>query len=365
MNAKTFLDSCRFFMGGLACLGNNSFRRGFDPLPWRNCAFIVRMSSTLLAFRGLFLMRIVFLGTSAGVPTLGRGLAGIYLETCNERLLLDCGEGTQRQLLYAGANVTNVSIILISHLHGDHFFGLYGILQTCTLLHRRAPLLVVCPPLIQNYLVCLMRYTPFHICFPLTIISPSPGVPIRRRGYTISCVRVPHGVEAYAYCIEEDPYPGKFYPDKAVALGVPRGPLWKKLQQGHSVCVDGRRIVPGQVSGPLKKGVKLVYSGDVTGDSALARFAEKATLLIHESTYLRPEDRPRERQHATLADAIKNAEAAQCGCLVATHFSSRYRETAGLPVSTPSGIPIIYAEDLLEIRINKNKELSVNKIGLS
>ena len=307
-------------------------------------------------------MRIVFLGTSAGLPTLNRGLAGIYIRVKNENILLDCGEGTQRQLLHADTNVTKINVILVSHLHGDHFFGLYGLLQSCTLLHRKTPLLIVCPPQIQVYLNCLMRYTPFHLSFPTTIVSPSPNQPIRRKGYTIHSIAVPHGTMAYGYCIEEHPYPGKFFPDKALALGIPKGPLWKTLQTGKPVSYQGKTVLPTQTSQPTIPGIKLVYSGDTVGNEALTTFAHKSDLLIHEATYLDTSDRPHDKQHATLSDTIQRADQAECKYLVLTHFSARYQDTKKYPNLTPSGIPIVYAEDLLEITINKDRKIKVNQL---
>ncbi|MCK5403463.1 ribonuclease Z, partial [Candidatus Bathyarchaeota archaeon] len=203
---------------------------------------------------------------------------------------------------------------------------------------------------------------PFHLAFPLTIISPSPGECIEREGHVIRCITVPHGAEAYAYAIEEETYPGKFYPKKAHALGIPPGPLWKHLQKGESIQFNGKIIDPSQISGKETPGNKITYSGDTAGGESLAEFAQGSTVLVHEATYLLEKDRPRQQHHATLIEAMKNAEIAQCNWLILTHFSARYRRTTDFPNSTPLGIPILYAEDLLQVEITKTRKISIKKI---
>lgn len=294
-------------------------------------------------------MRIVFLGTGAGIPTLNRGLPSIFVQLGKTGMLLDCGEGAQRQLLSAGRNVLHVDVILISHLHGDHFFGLYGFLQSCTLLHRHTPLLIVCPPALQSYLTLLMTFTPFHLSFSCTIVTPTPGKPIRRSGYSINCAPVTHGQQAYAFSITEDPRLGKFYPDKAQRQGVPSGLMFKMLQSGQTVTVNGREIRPEEVCDPPTPGAKIVYSGDTAYDPSVVTLAQNATLLIHEATYLDEKDKPAAMQHATLKEALRVADEARCLWLALTHFSARYKKIENYPTRTPGGTGILYAEDLMEI----------------
>ena len=306
-------------------------------------------------------MRLVFLGTSAGIPTIERGLPSIYLNVSGEHLLLDCGEGTQQALLLIGTNVTKIDIVLISHLHGDHFFGIFGLLQTCTLLQRKKPLLVVCPPLIQNYFSCLMQFTPFHLSFPLTIISPDIDKPIQREKFTIRCIPVRHGVNSYGYVIEEHMRPGQFHPEKARRLNIPQGPLWKQLQDGHHIVINNKKIRPSEVVEPSIPGIKIGYSGDTLLSEAFIKACKTATLIIHDATYLDEKDRPLEKMHATLDEAMKTADLAQCRMLVLTHFSSRYKQVKGYPQNTSNNIPLRYAYDLLELEITKDQKIKEKK----
>ncbi len=217
--------------------------------------------------------------------------------------------------------------VFLTHLHGDHVLGLPGILQTMALMDRKEPVQIYGPPGIKNFLVCTKETLNFGLTFPVEINEIlSEGTILNEEEYSLIAAKSNHAVESYAYAFVEKPRPGKFYPKKAQALGIPLGELWSKLQNGEEITLaDGRWIKPNDVMGPHRPGRKIVYTGDTRPFDVFAKFAANADLVIHESTF---DDALAEKAqldgHSTPSQAAAETKAAGAKQLVLTHISARY-----------------------------------------
>jgi ribonuclease Z len=269
---------------------------------------------------------LVFLGTSASMPTALRAPAAILLRRGGERLLFDCGEGTQRQLQRSTAGLPDLEEIFLTHLHADHVLGLPGMLKTFALRGREGPgLTVYGPPGVRDL---FGKLKPFlgRLPYRLTIVELRPGETLERGEYRIETFPVDHGVSALGYRLAEELRPGRFDVDAADALGVPPGPERGVLQSGEPLTLpDGRVITPDSVLGPPRPGRTLVLSGDTGPAPSVVQAAHGADVLVHEATFAAEEaDRARETMHATATDAAEVARLAAVRLLVLTHVSTRY-----------------------------------------
>jgi len=275
-------------------------------------------------------LRIIFLGTAAGVPTRKRSLPAILLQREGEQLMFDCGEGVQRQMLIAKTSLNRITKIFITHMHGDHVMGLPGLLQTMALLSRERKLHIYGPPKTKDFLQGISETVQFVLTFPVEIHEiKKAGIVCQEEEYTVHAVRAKHVIPSFAYAYIEKPRPGTFYPDKAKALNVPEGPLWSKLQKGKNVKLPNGKIVkPEDVMGSPRLGRKIVYTGDTRPFRLLEKFAANADILIHDCT-LGDElaARAQEYGHSTVDQAAKAAKKAKVRQLVLTHISQRYEDT--------------------------------------
>jgi ribonuclease Z len=241
--------------------------------------------------------------------------------------MFDCGEGVQRQMIIAKTGLHRKMKIFISHMHGDHILGLPGLLQTMALLDREKKLDVYGPPGIKLFLEDIRETVQFVLTFPVEIHEIyEAGVVCEENEYTVQAIWANHIVPSLAYALVEKPRPGKFYPERTQALGVPKGPLWSKLQHGHEIKLPNSRIIkPKDVIGPPRLGRKIVYTGDTRPFRGFAKFAAGADLLIHDAT-LDDElaERADEDGHSTPDQAARNAKKAKVKQLILTHISARY-----------------------------------------
>ena len=299
------------------------------------------------------MIRVIFLGTSASTPTKNRSLPCIMLMREGEQLLFDCGEGSQRQMIKAGIGLRKRLKIFITHMHADHVLGLAGILMTLSLTGRQDPLEIFGPPGIEDLVHDLRKLFNFTPQFDLVINRVVPGTIYRGKGFRIEAFEVKHTVESYGYALIEDQRPGKFDPKKAEELGVPKGPLWKALQEGKTIVVNGRKIKPEDVLGPPRRGLKIVYTGDTAPIQSVVEVSREADLLIHEATFDDSlEDLAKEELHSTASQAAKVALEARAKRLVLTHISPRY-EDASILLQQAKRIfdNTILAEDFMEIKL--------------
>ncbi|MEM0313946.1 MAG: ribonuclease Z [Candidatus Bathyarchaeia archaeon] len=300
-------------------------------------------------------MRVTFLGTAGGIPTPRRGLTAILVKRGNEQMLFDCGEGMQRQMIIAGGSFHRKMKVFITHMHGDHVLGLPGMIQTMSLLGRDKKLEIYGPPGIRAFMECIRGAVQFGLTFPIEVYEVSKaGVVCEECEYLIECVPANHTIPSLAYALVEKPRPGKFYPEKARALGIPEGPLWGKLQHGEEVKLDdGRVIKPEEVTGPTRPGRKIVYTGDTRPCRALTTFARNADLLIHEATFGDElAERAKEDGHSTPSQAARLARKAKVKRLVLVHISARYEDASVLLEQGKKFFNnTILAEDFMEIEI--------------
>ncbi len=298
-------------------------------------------------------MKVTFLGTSGSMPTPQRGSSSVVVRLGRELLMFDCGEGTQRQMVKSHVGFQRPMRIFISHLHGDHVLGLPGLLQSMSLLRREKPLHIYGPEGLVQFVRAFSESMGAPI-FPTMIYEiTEPGVIYDSDEYRIIAVPAVHRLTAWSYAFIEADRPGRFYPEKAKELGVPRGELWGKLHGGEMVQVEDREIKPSMVSGPVRKGRKIVYSGDTAPCQDLVDISRGADLLIHESTFLDElADRALEDGHTTALQAALLARDAAVKQLALTHLSSRYPDPSVVLDEAKTVFEnVIVAEDFLELEL--------------
>jgi ribonuclease Z len=268
---------------------------------------------------------VVFLGTSGSMPTARRALPATLVRRGGERLLFDCAEGTQRQLLRSDVGLVDLEEIFFTHYHADHYLGLPGMLKTFALRGRDVPLTIYGPTGLGELMGTLRRVFG-RLTYPVNTVEVSPGDRLERDGYEISAFAVDHRVTAVGYALVEAERPGRFDVEVADRLGVPPGRERGVLQGGESVTLgDGRVVDPTDVLGPPRGGRKLVLSGDTAPAATVVEAATGADLLVHEATFLADErERARETSHSTAGEAALVAQEARVKLLALTHVSTRY-----------------------------------------
>ena len=269
---------------------------------------------------------VVFLGTSASMPTAQRSPAALLVRRGGERLLFDCAEGTQRQLQRSSVGLVDLEEIFLTHFHADHFLGLPGMLKTFALRGRDALPLTVYGPRGLEQLFAALRPFVGRLPYPLTLTELEPGQTLERGEYVLETVPVDHGLSAIGYALVEHERPGRFDVAAADALGVPAGRERGMLQAGDPVTLDdGTVITPADVLGPARPGRKVVITGDTAPSPQVVQAAHEADLLVHEATFGADEkERARETMHATAGEAAEVARLAQVRLLALTHVSTRY-----------------------------------------
>ena len=268
---------------------------------------------------------VVFLGTSASAPTAGRAVQSLLVRRGGDRLLFDCAEGTQRQLMRSSLGLPELERIFITHFHADHFLGLPGMLKTFGLRGRDIPVTVHGPPGLRDLFADLRRVIG-KLSYEVELVEVRPGDALERDGYQVLVFPVHHGVSAAGYAIVEHDRPGEFDPSAADALGIPFGPERGALQRGDSVTLDdGKVVTPDQVVGAARPGRRVVITGDTAPVETVRVLAEDADVLIHEATFGDDEEeRAGETLHSTARQAAAIAAAADVRLLALTHFSPRY-----------------------------------------
>jgi ribonuclease Z len=301
-------------------------------------------------------MRLVFLGTSAAVPTLSRGLPAIILQGSNEQWIFDCGENIQRQMMATKSSFHKKTKIFLTHLHGDHVLGLPGLLQSMALMDRREAIQVYGPLGLKDFLVNCQQSLNFELTYQVEVYEiVKSGVIVEEEKYLVETVKSNHTIESYCYSFEEKPRPGKFFPEKAEALGVPEGELWSKLQKGETITLlsNNSTVKSADVMGKNRQGRKIVYTGDTKPFEDFASFAKHADIIIHDCTY---DDTLAEKAeltgHSTPLQAAKQAKNSDAKMLVLTHVSARYSDAKLLLEQAKKVFEnTILAEDLLVLEL--------------
>jgi ribonuclease Z len=265
-------------------------------------------------------LSVFFAGTAGSVPSARRGLPAILVRRGGDRLLFDCGEGTQRQLLRS-VGLLDLDAVFVTHFHADHWLGLPGMLKSFALRERSEPLSVYGPPGLGE-LMGVMRIVYGRLPYELGVVELEPAEAVQLDGYLVAAIPVRHKREpSYGYALVEEPRPGHLDPLVAEQLGVSPGPDFGRLQRGETVA----GVRPEQVMGPTREGRKVVLSGDTAPCEALAIAAHQADVLVHEATFLEEDaERAHQTLHSTARQAAELAREAEVRLLALTHVSSRY-----------------------------------------
>jgi ribonuclease Z len=300
-------------------------------------------------------LKLVFLGTSAAVPTPCRSLPAVLLQRSNGQVLFDCGENAQRQMICAKISLHKPLSIFITHMHGDHVLGLPGLLQTMALMGRQRPVYIYGPEGLRHFLECLQETLQFQLTFPFEVKEiTAGGLVCDNADFVVSATPSNHAITSFAYAYLEKPRPGRFHPDVAQRLGVPKGEAWGKLQKGTPYFLpDGRIVKSEDVAGPLRRGRRIVYTGDTRPFDSFVEFAADADAVVHESTF---DDALVEKAdldcHSTPSQAALQAKKANAKQLILTHISARYSDSTLLLAQAQKIFPnTLVAEDFLELEL--------------
>ena len=270
-------------------------------------------------------MEIVFLGTTAAVPTSARGHVAIALKYHNEIILWDCGEGIQRQLIRSKTNYMKINKIFVTHFHGDHFLGIPGLIQTMSFADRNQPLHIYGPKGIEKLMKGILNLGEYAVGFKIYAHEMSDDMVIDEEKYTITCLAVKHSIPTYGLLFEEKKG-REFLPGKAKALGIAPGPLFSKLQRGEEVKVGDRTVRPDDVLGDQKKGFKVVYSSDTRPCDSIADNCKDA-VLIHDGTFDESfSEHAVKTDHSTVVEAAELAKKGSAKALYVIHISPRYKK---------------------------------------
>ena len=309
-------------------------------------------------------MNITFLGTGAPFPTKDRNVTSIAVQLGSDAVLFDCGEGTQRQLLHSNLSFMKIKRIYISHMHGDHIFGLPGLVQTMGLNNRTEPLDILVPQGFSQDIRTLLEIGVGGRPFEVAIKELTPDHAETLGEFTLRTTYIDHSTPTVALAIEEAPRRGKFDRKKAEALGIPPGPLYSKITGGESVTVSGRVISPGDILGPSRCGRKLVICADTAPCPQLTDLAKDANVLIYEATF---DDalaqKAQEFKHSTNIQAANVAKQCNVGHLVLYHFSTRYcqEEVDKMVLDCKAVFPeVVAANDLDEFVLSLDGQLRRN-----
>ncbi len=311
-------------------------------------------------------MQVKFLGTSSGVPTRGRNVSAvaIRLPQRSELWLFDCGEGTQHQFIKSDLRLSQLRRIFITHMHGDHVFGLPGLLASLGLAGNSQGIDLYGPDPLEGFLNGALRSSSCRIGYPLEFHrvrenAENKKVLLEDKDLLVHCTPLTHRVPAYAYRVEQKPQSGRFDIERAQSLGIQPGPIYAALKRGEKISLNDGRIVDGsEFCGPSRPGASMVYCTDTVFSEAAVDLAKDADLLIHEATYAHQDaDLAYQRQHSTSTMAAQTAFEAGVGQLVLTHLSPRYAPGNAI---TPNDLleearaifpNTILAKDFLDIQI--------------
>ncbi len=304
-------------------------------------------------------MDFVLLGTGAGVPAKARNVTSIALQLLEERgtiWLFDCGEATQHQILKTAVKPRKVEKIFITHLHGDHIFGLPGFLSSRSFQGGVDKLTVYGPQGIDSFIKTSLQVSGTHLKYPLEIIEIEEGTVFEDEQFTVTAKSLDHGIYSIGYRIVEKDRPGSLLVDRLRSEGVKPGPLFKALKNGQTVCLDDGRVINGKdyISTP-KKGRIITILGDTRMCSNALILAESADYLVHEATFSAEESEMASAYyHSTTVQAAETALKAGAKHLILTHISSRYTSEDAERLKEESKAIFantIMGEDLMAIKV--------------
>jgi ribonuclease Z len=286
----------------------------------------------------------IFLGTGGSVPSARRSTASVMLSRGGQRLLFDCGEGTQRQL-QRSLGLTQVDEIYLTHFHADHILGLPGLLKTYDLTAREEPLTIYGPRGLRDLFKTLGRLIG-RTDYGIDLIEIDPGEAVHLDGAEVQAFAVEHSVRANGYVLIEGERPGRFDPEAAKALGVPEGPAFAALQRGEEVAGAAGSVRPEDVMGPPRPGRIVAITGDTAPCHSTVSAAADADLLIHDASFAEEEaQRAADTGHSTVGQAAAVAREAHVKLLALVHISSRYHVGAVLDEARETFEPTVAPRD--------------------
>jgi ribonuclease Z len=290
------------------------------------------------------MLDILFLGTGAAVPSRDRTTSAVAVRSGRDIVLMDCGEGTQRQLMVSPFSFMKIGAILITHMHGDHVLGLPGLLQTMGLSGRKDPLTVYGPGGLESYVRPIMEATEGETGYGLEFVAVEDGGEYGIGGLTATAFSTDHSIESFGYVIREADAPGRLDRAKALSLGLEDGPDLARIKNGETV----KGIEPSQVIGEPRRGLSMAYTGDTRPCPRIPEAAKGVDVLVHEATYMSSESKlAEEHAHSTVGQAARDAADAGARHLILTHISNRYKDRAGLEAEARALFPESYvAEDM-------------------
>ncbi len=300
------------------------------------------------------MLKVIFLGTAGSLPTPERNPSAVLINREGELILFDCGEGTQRQMMRAKTGMMRLNYIFLSHLHADHVLGIPGLLETMAFQDRKNPLTIAGPVRTVELVEQFNSLGYYSRDFEITAMELAPGDVIKMSGYKVTAIETCHSIPSLGYSLEEDQRLGRFNRDAAIALGIPPGPLFGKLQHGQAIELSGRLISPDQVMGQPRPGRKVVYTGDTRPCQQIELASKNADLLIHDGALAEDlADWAVETRHSTAQEAAMLAKRANARQLVLTHISSRYSQDVSPLINEAKRFfeNTIVAEDLVSIEI--------------
>ena len=277
-------------------------------------------------------MKLTFLGTGSGVPAKHRNVSSLALHIDDKEgavWLFDCGEATQHQILHTSLKPRKITKIFITHLHGDHIFGLPGFLSSRSFQGGETPLTVYGPVGIKEYIETSLRVSMTHLKYPLIIEEfEEEGLILEEEDFTIKGKKLVHGIPSFGFQIVQKDLPGALLMDKVKESNIPSGPHLQELKEGKSVTLSDGRIVEGiDYIGPPKKGKVITVLGDTRFTPVSVELAEAADVLIHEATFAAKDEMlAKEYFHSTTVQAAQVAKEAGAKQLLLTHISARYQQ---------------------------------------
>ncbi|WP_394232876.1 ribonuclease Z [Niallia oryzisoli] len=278
-------------------------------------------------------MELFFLGTGAGVPAKLRNVTAIALKLLEERgsiWLFDCGEATQHQILHTSIKPSRIENIFITHLHGDHLYGLPGLLASRSFQGGESKVTIYGPAGLKAFVETSLSVSGTYLKYPLEIVEISEGVLFEDEQFIVEARKLEHGIPSYGFRIIEKDRPGTLLVDKLKEAGVTPGPLYKKIKEGISVTLeDGTILEAARFVGPKQKGRVVTILGDTRICEAAQELARNADLLVHEATFAKGEEAlAYDYYHSTTTQAAETAKHANVKTLCITHISSRYDRNA-------------------------------------
>jgi len=294
--------------------------------------------------------KVTFLGTSSVMPTKTRNVSATHMQFGKYNFLFDCGEGTQRQMTFAKISAVKVGHVFISHLHGDHLYGLPGFIETCAMRNREDPLYLHGPKGLKKYVCSLLSDGLRDLSYDVKI-ETGVGKIVDEKTFEINAFKVKHDIESYGYCFKEKDSVNVDEP-ALVKMGVKPGRMYKQIKEGKDFEWEGKKLKAKKFL-IERPGLRVVYSGDTMPCDNTLKWSDHADLLIHEAMFASDaSDLAKKRKHSTAKDVAELATQANVKCLALTHFSTRYKSVTKLrDEAMKKHDNVVMAEDLSEIEL--------------